>query len=388
MFGQTEENKSRLKFNHYLLLLYPIQYLIFVVLIMNNLVIKTVDLISLMDTLTIGMPTVFIVLFILQRKYKSYNDYRFKSGIYFVIALLSVSLTTLMIDNEEIIDGSMDSSKIPALLVILIPTILVIFGAIVSVNQLVSPFEKEIVTLSENINDKNFDIQITNENILNDSIFGSIAGFINSILVSTRDLIMSMTSTSDLISTTAETLASSSEEVFTSAEEVSITSQSMSSGATQQADMITLIVDQMKDANGVLQDIVKQIQNNTESVSQIALQTNILALNAGIEASRAGDYGRGFMVVAENVRKLSDQSKNSAGEIYTVVHTVSTTLQELFNNMQVGIMNVAAVSEETAASAEEVAAAAEEMSSSMEGITSLSQLLSSQTDQNKKIYLN
>ena len=88
----------------------------------------------------------------------AYNDYRFKSGIYFVIPLLSVTLTTMLIMEEEIIDGSIESSKISALLVILVPTMLVIFGAIMSLNQLVSPFEKEIAILSDEINANNFDV--------------------------------------------------------------------------------------------------------------------------------------------------------------------------------------------------------------------------------------
>lgn len=388
MPDQTGNTRSRMQLNHYLLLVYPLQYILFTILISTNIALKTTRLISLIDTLTLGIPTVTVVLFVLWKKYKSYNDYRFKSGVYFVIALLSVTLTTMLIMEEEIIDGSISSNKIPALLVILVPTILVIFGAIASVNQLVSPFENEIVILSSSVKSSNFDHQITNKNILNDSIFGSIAGFINSILTTSKNLISEMSSTSNLVLTTAETLSSSSEEVYNSAEEVSDTSQSMSSGATQQAEMIGSIVDQMNAADNVIQEIIKQIQNNTESVSQIALQTNILALNAGIEASRAGDYGRGFMVVAENVRKLSDQSKNSADQISNVINTISTTLQELFNEMQIGIMNVAAVSEETASSAEEVAAAAEEMTSAMEGINSLSQVLTNQAVQATNVSTN
>ena len=66
-------------------------------------------------------------------------------------------------------------------------------------------------------------------------------------------------------------------------------------------------------------EISKQIHSNTSLIGNIALQTNILALNAGIEASRAGDYGRGFAVVAQNVRELSDKTKMASESIEGVV---------------------------------------------------------------------
>ena len=78
-------------------------------------------------------------------------------------------------------------------------------------------------------------------------------------------------------------------------------------------------------------------------------------------------------------------SENLPGSENPRTGIISTTLQELFDLMQSGIMNVASVSPETAASAQEVAAAAEEMTSAMEGVSELAQSLADQAETSSQI---
>jgi len=75
--------------------------------------------------------------------------------------------------------------------------------------------------------------------------------------------------------------------------------------------------------------IVEQIKILTQSIMQITAQTNLLALNAAIEAARAGEAGKGFSVVADEIRKLAEQSKNTALEIQEITQKVTESVQDL-----------------------------------------------------------
>lgn len=83
---------------------------------------------------------------------------------------------------------------------------------------------------------------------------------------------------------------------------------------------------------------VNKINELTEGILNITSQTNLLALNAAIEAARAGEAGKGFAVVADEVRKLAEESAATAGNIQNVVGTVESSVKKLIES-SVSILN-------------------------------------------------
>jgi len=85
-----------------------------------------------------------------------------------------------------------------------------------------------------------------------------------------------------------------------------------------------------------LHDKSREIGNIISMITEISEQTNLLALNAAIEAARAGDQGRGFAVVAEEVRKLAEQSNQSANQIRELISSIQGDIEQSVNSMENG----------------------------------------------------
>ncbi len=149
--------------------------------------------------------------------------------------------------------------------------------------------------------------------------------------------------------------------------QISITINEVAKDVQELATMNEELLLETKETN----EKTKDTDNIVTFIQGISSQTNLLGLNAAIEAARAGDAGRGFNVVAQEIRKLSNSSNESIKQIDSVIKHISTSI----NSINDGLIKSNDVSQGQSAALEEIAASIAELNSTAKKLGELAENL-------------
>ncbi|CRF35751.1 methyl-accepting chemotaxis protein [Brachyspira suanatina] len=201
-----------------------------------------------------------------------------------------------------------------------------------------------------------------------------------------------LTQGSDDLSARTDAQASSLEETASAIEEMASTIKSSATHSVEGNDMMIASKKAVENGASVIAETTKNIEevyessekikSITKTIEDIAFQTNILALNASVEAARAGDQGRGFAVVASEVRNLAQNSQSSAKDITLLIENIYEKInksaetaresQSIFNDIQSKIDGTAKIMQEISTTAVEQQTGVDQVNiavSKIDGIT-------------------